>query len=193
MNESTPVVSVIVPTFNRRQKLLRALMSVTNQSFRDFEIIVIDNHSTDDTKEMIAGLENPKIRFQLVKNEGVIAKSRNAGLAIANGQFVAFLDSDDWWLPTKLEEALDAHSKGSDLVYHDLSILYDRFTLWKKKTVGARALSSQAFYDLVTYGNYIPLSSVTCKAGGKKYKLFFTRARSSYGRRLGCLVTIGET
>ena len=63
MNESTPLVSVIVPTFNRRQKLLRALMSVTNQSFRDFEIIVIDNHSTDDTKEMIAGLENPKIRF----------------------------------------------------------------------------------------------------------------------------------
>ncbi len=164
MCNSNAFVSVIIPTYNRRQKLFRAISSVMEQSFQDYEIIVIDNDSSDGTKEMVSDLANPKVRFLTIRNGGVIAKSRNAGLLTANGQIVAFLDSDDSWFPTKLEEAVEAHSKGSDVVYHDLAILYDNANISKKQTVGARALSKMPFSDLVTCGNCIPLSSVTCRA-----------------------------
>ena len=94
-----PAVSVILPTYQRRDLVLRAVASVLAQSFRDFELILIDG-SLDGTREALAPLRD-QIRYVWQPNRGVSA-ARNAALDVARGEFVAFLDSDNWWLPEHL-------------------------------------------------------------------------------------------
>ncbi len=107
-----PEISVIIPTYNRSHLLERAVSSVLAQSFQDFEIIIIDDASTDDTKEMV----NDKFSGQL--NSGIIryvknsarmerSSSRNVGIKLARGRFIGFLDDDDTWMPEHLSAALD--------------------------------------------------------------------------------------
>lgn len=96
-------VSVVIPTYDRSQLVRRAIDSVLAQTFRDFELLVIDDGSTDDTVQAIRRYQDPRIRLiQLPENRGVSA-ARNRGLSEAAGEFVAFLDSDDEWTPEKLE------------------------------------------------------------------------------------------
>jgi len=101
-----PLVSIIIPTYNRAEDLKRALQSVLEQTFTDWEIVVVDNHSVDDTNSLIKSFNNRKIKLFKIHNEGIIATSRNLGLKHALGEYIAFLDSDDWWLPKKLEESI---------------------------------------------------------------------------------------
>jgi len=96
-----PAVSVVIPTFQRRARVARALESVRAQTFRDYEVIVVDDGSTDGTDEAIAAM-GAGIRYLRQENQGSSA-ARNAGIALANGDLVAFLDSDDRWLPRHLE------------------------------------------------------------------------------------------
>jgi hypothetical protein len=96
-----PAVSVVIPTFQRRELVARALESVRAQTFRDYEVIVVDDGSTDGTDEAIARL-GMNVRYMHQENQGLSA-ARNAGIAVANGDLVAFLDSDDRWLPGHLE------------------------------------------------------------------------------------------
>ena len=104
-------VSVVIPTFNRRSEVEQALKSVFQQSVKVDEIIVVDDGSTDLISELFSAKIDPRIDFiRLEQNVGG-AVARNVGLAAASGDFVAFLDSDDTWLPTKIEEQLRALSK----------------------------------------------------------------------------------
>ncbi len=96
------VVSVIIPTYNRAEKVIRAISSVLSQTFRDFEIIVVDDGSDDHTGKNLSKFENKIILVNHIKNRGVSA-ARNTGIAKAKGEFIAFLDSDDYWIPEKLE------------------------------------------------------------------------------------------
>jgi len=100
-------VSVIIPTFNRSALLQDALKSVLGQTFQDFEVIVVDNSSKDNTGEVVRSFHDPRIKLFEIDNEGVIARSRNYGLKEAKGEFIAFLDDDDMWLPEKLEAQLN--------------------------------------------------------------------------------------
>ena len=95
-----PLISVVIPTFNRAHMLKDALDSVFAQDFKDFELIVVDDGSTDDTESV---LEKYKGRLAVIRqqNSGV-STARNRGIAFSSGQRVAFLDSDDMWLPGKL-------------------------------------------------------------------------------------------
>jgi glycosyltransferase involved in cell wall biosynthesis len=95
-----PLVSVVIPTYNRAPLLGRALASVAAQTFRDHEIVVVDDGSTDDTHAVVRGLAAP-VRLLVQANAGVSA-ARNRGVAEARGEWIAFLDSDDCWLPEKL-------------------------------------------------------------------------------------------
>ncbi len=95
-------VSVIIPTFNRAEKICRAVSSVINQTFRDIEIIVIDDASTDNTIERLNDFGSRIKVIRHDKNMGVSA-SRNTGLSSAIGEYIALLDSDDYWLPEKLD------------------------------------------------------------------------------------------
>jgi len=91
-----PFFSIVIPTYNQGNLLSKCLESVLFQSFRDFEIIVIDNNSTDTTNKIIKKFKK-KIIYKKIRNKGVIAKSRNLGIRIAKGKWIAFLDSDDIW------------------------------------------------------------------------------------------------
>ena len=96
------LVSVIIPTFNRSDLVVKAIDSVLCQSYRNFEIIVVDDCSTDDTIKI---LQNYGDNIQLIRNSinSYVGFSRNNGASFANGEYIAFLDSDDKWLPNKLE------------------------------------------------------------------------------------------
>jgi len=103
-----PKVSIIIPTYNRAHVLKRAIQSVLNQTYKDFEVIVVDDGSTDDTKAIVKGLDDKRVLYKRHdRNKGVSA-ARNTGIVIARGEYIAFQDSDDKWLPTKLEEQMKA-------------------------------------------------------------------------------------
>jgi hypothetical protein len=101
-----PAAAVVVPTYERREDVSRAVRSVLAQTRGDFELIVVDDGSTDGTGEALAGLD-PRVRYVWQENRGVAA-ARNAGLRLATAPVVAFLDSDNVWLPGHLETVLGA-------------------------------------------------------------------------------------
>lgn len=96
-------VSVIIPVFNGGQTIAATLESVKAQSFTDFEVLVIDDGSTDETADQASRVEDTRIQYFHQQNQGVIA-SRNRGIALAQGDYLAFLDGDDLWLPDKLAQ-----------------------------------------------------------------------------------------
>ena len=99
--------SVIIPTYNCAEYLKRALSSVFSQTYQNFEIIVIDNSSIDETKNVLKSFDNQKLKYIEVNNNGIIAHSRNKGIEKAKGDWIAFLDSDDYWEPEKLDKVKD--------------------------------------------------------------------------------------
>jgi glycosyltransferase involved in cell wall biosynthesis len=101
-----PEVSVIIPTYNRSQRVARAIQSVLDQSFRDLEIIVVDDGSTDDTYQCLEGLRSSIKYIRQQVNRGVSA-ARNRGIRSSLAPWIAFLDSDDYWLKDKLQVQMD--------------------------------------------------------------------------------------
>lgn len=108
-------VSVIIPTFNRAQKVLRAISSVLSQTFNDFEVIVIDDGSIDDTADVLAEFKDRIIVIRHPENLGVSA-ARNSGINASRSAFISFLDSDDYWLPEKLEVQVGYFRENPDAV-----------------------------------------------------------------------------
>lgn len=106
---STPIVSVITPAYDAARFIEAAIRSVQEQTFRDWEMIVVDDGSRDETRAIVERLRAADPRVQLVASSGNrgAAEARNAGLERARGRYVAFLDSDDLWLPHKLERQLE--------------------------------------------------------------------------------------
>jgi glycosyltransferase involved in cell wall biosynthesis len=105
-----PLVSVIIPAYNRLSLLREAAESVLAQTFRGFELIVVDDGSTDGTEEYFAGHRN--IIYLRTEHCGTPGRARNKGTALAGGRYLAFLDSDDLWLPEKLERQLNSLRAG---------------------------------------------------------------------------------
>ncbi len=111
---SAPLISVIIPTYNRAAFVLEAVESVYRQTFQDFELIVVDDGSTDGTAEVLKNYQNHLI-YRYQANQGV-SSARNLGLQMASGKWVAFLDSDDLWLPRKLETQVRFFSQNPEAV-----------------------------------------------------------------------------
>ena len=109
-----PAVSVIIPTYNRAWMLKEAIDSVLAQDFTDFELIAVDDGSTDDTGQVLAAYDQKVIALHQ-SNRGVSA-ARNRGIGAASGQLIAFLDSDDLWLPHKLSTQVDFFHSNPDAV-----------------------------------------------------------------------------
>lgn len=103
-------VSVVIPLYNKGPYIARALNSVLAQTFQDFEVIVVDDGSTDDGAGVIRGFDDPRIRLVQQENQGVSA-ARNQGIEAAQAELVAFLDADDEWLPGFLETILRLRKK----------------------------------------------------------------------------------
>ena len=102
-----PSVSVIIPTYNRAHLVGRAIRSVLDQTFQDFELIVIDDGSIDDTEAIVLDFQDPRIHYLRHEVNRGGSAARNTGIRAARGEYVAFLDSDDEWLSEKLELQLN--------------------------------------------------------------------------------------
>lgn len=104
-----PKISVIIPTYNRADLLPRAIKSVLSQTFQDFELIIVDDGSTDNTKEVVEEFQKRDRRIKYIwqeKNSGAPAKPTNIGIMNSTGEFIAILEHDDEWLPQKLEKQI---------------------------------------------------------------------------------------
>lgn len=107
-------VSVILPTFNRTSSLPAAIMSVLTQSYRELELIVVDDGSVEDIESVVRAIPDERITYVRRAENGGAAAARNTGLAMAKGQFVAFQDSDDIWLPGKLSRQISRFAELPD-------------------------------------------------------------------------------
>ena len=156
----SPLISVIVPTFKRLNKLKTAIKSIQAQSFENWETIIIDNHSEDGTEEFVKNLKDKRFKFYLIHNDGVISKSRNLGIQKSKGKYLAFLDSDDWWSHEKLNYIKEAINRGYKFIYHDHYIIKPN-TFFKKKKFYSRTLNKDNPYiDLKLNGPCFATSSV---------------------------------
>ena len=152
---ANPLVSIIIPTYNQASLLHEALQSVCKQSFSNWEAIVINNFSDDDTIRIVQSFDDPRISLVNFKNNGVIGASRNFGVNLASGKYLAFLDSDDLWHPEKLDKCVSWLNASSNvLVCHGLT--------WFGKREGDHFYgpASRANFDTLLYkGNCIATSA----------------------------------
>ena len=127
-SEANPRVSVVIPTYNRAQLVNRAIQSVLDQTYQNFELIVVDDCSTDNTEEGISAIGDERVRYiRHDTNKGASA-SRNTGINASMGELIGFLDSDDEWLPEKLRsqvEVIDSSSSSVGLVYGGYEVVDD--------------------------------------------------------------------
>lgn len=130
MNQSD-LISIIIPTYNQANFLKNAIQSVLDQTYTNWELIIVDNYSTDSTEEIINQFKDSRIKKFQIKNNGIVAISRNVGIKMANGTWVAFLDSDDIWFPEKISYCLSKAENSYDFVFHKLAIIGKSFTFFK--------------------------------------------------------------
>lgn len=163
---NSPYISVIIPVFNRRHELGRALTSLVNQSFSQFEVIVCDDGSTDDIRGVISKYKDLlNIKYIRIENSGGPARPRNMAVDSSRGKWISFLDSDDWWDPDRLLIVSEYLSKDEHIFYHSLKVSSDQFNnsvREKRKVIGEEML--HPFLErMAIFGNPIPTSSVIIK------------------------------
>ena len=122
----TPLVSVIMPAYNAERYIEEAIDSVIAQTVSDWELLILDDGSTDKTREVAREYARKDARVQLLENEKNmgVARTRNRGLDLCRGDYVAFLDSDDYWKPVMLEKMIKrAEETGADIIYCSYAIV----------------------------------------------------------------------
>lgn len=144
-----PVVSVVIPTYNRADLLERAIQSVLGQTFENFEVVVVDDASEDDTKDVVEDIDDPRIEYIRHRTNRNGAVARNTGIDASTGEFVAFLDDDDEWYPSKLEKQLDAFEHAED----DVALVYcwsDIYAAGEKVNTRTPTLRGRIFDETLT-------------------------------------------
>lgn len=156
-----PLFSVIIPTFNRASELYRCLSSLTQQTYNNFEVIVCDDGSEDNTKEVVFEFINElDIKYIKDDNFGGPARPRNRGIKLAKGLFISFLDSDDWWYKNKLE-ICSKYLSQYDFIFHDVENYNGNFKTHNNFLVSlTNHLISRDPLDILNQGNFIACSSV---------------------------------
>lgn len=164
LKNQSPLVSIVIPNFNKAYCIEKTIRSVINQTYKNWELIVVDNNSTDKSVDLIKSFKDKRISINLINNNGIIAKSRNLGIKISRGEYIAFLDSDDWWSKTKLERSLSELELGYDLVYHNLFVVTSNMKYMPCfRQLKTRSLDDPIFFDLLENGNAINNSSVVAR------------------------------
>jgi glycosyltransferase involved in cell wall biosynthesis len=157
-----PAVTVIIPTFNRATLLPKAVESVLKQTYQDFEILLIDDASSDATPTVCRGFSDPRVRYIRHRENRGIAGARNTGVSNARGRFIAFLDDDDEWLPQKLSRQVEVLENSS----RSIGAVYTAFEMVDKETGRGRgeirpAKSGHILHELCMR-NWIGTASTVC-------------------------------
>jgi glycosyltransferase involved in cell wall biosynthesis len=197
-----PKVSVVIPAYNYGRFAGEAIQSVLDQTFKDFELLVVDDGSTDNTREVVNGFKDNRINYIYQKNRGVPA-ARNSGILATNGEYIAFLDADDLWLPQFLElevEVLDSQPEVG-IVCSDFYVFDDRRGVtirsswhdkWSHGRINPQKARQNALRYLLSRATFISLSMTmfrrdmftevgyfdeTLKRGGEDWDIFVRISR----------------
>ena len=152
--------SIIIPTYNQDYLLKKCLESVINQTYNNWEAIIVNNFSNDETIKVVKSFNDQRIKLRNFKNNGIISCSRNYGLTLAKFPYIAFLDSDDIWFPKKLERSLSYLIDGHDIVCHN--------EIWSwfdgtSKIIHYGPEKRSLYKNLLFKGNVISTSAVSCR------------------------------
>jgi glycosyltransferase domain-containing protein len=153
---NSPLVTVVIPTHNRPEFLKRTLDSICSQTYRCLQIIVVSNGPNQKNKEAVDSLNDNRIEYYQQPNSGTPASPRNTGISHAKGEYVAFCDDDDIWMPDKVEKQVNVLNTHMDYdVCYTKMIRFDDIKEWTMPHEEGYA----DFHSLL-YFNNIPLSSV---------------------------------
>lgn len=168
---STPNFTVICPAYNARLTIQATLRSVQAQTFEDFEMVVVDDGSSDDTPELVEGFAAGDPRFRLVRQENAgTAGARNRGIAEARGALISIIDNDDMWLPDYLESVQEAlvSAPGIGLCFCDIWAMSDRTRRVHRQTLDrlaaspeARVIPARELELALLEDNFVPASATT--------------------------------
>ena len=193
----TPAVSIVLATFNRLELLRSSVDSVLSQTFRDWELIIADDGSDEPTKRFIGSLESGRVRVLWLQHSGRASVVRNAALRVARGEYIAFQDSDDLWLPSKLEIQIGSLRRNPERAWshtkYQLVDVSGAPTAWSLRTGGWPTPGGWILDQLIRGETVIALPSVVAsrrlleEAGGfdeqlsdtEDYELWLRLARRS--------------
>lgn len=158
-----PYFSVVLITYNREDLLPRCIDSVINQTFQDWELIIVDNYSEDGSKELIESYQSRDSRISLIQvhNNNVLAYSRNVGIKAAKGKYICILDSDDWYTLDKLQKVYDVcQQKEHDVIYNRYRLMSSK---GKGRVCGKPLTWNNKFYEILIVGTIICNTTVVVK------------------------------
>lgn len=162
INEKRPLFSIVIPAYNREKVITRAIDSILKQTIDDYEIIVVDDGSSDNTEKVVKAYSTNKIKYILQENQGATS-ARNTGIVNSKGKYISFLDSDDEWMTNMLEKQLSCfeNDKSVGLVYSNFMIAYpdghlDNFS----KQLG---IEGNVYADILKQGYLAPTSVISVR------------------------------
>lgn len=162
----TPLISVVIPVYNRSWELQRALKSLACQTMRDFEVIVCDDGSVEDICAVLAPFESLiDVSYLRIENSGGPARPRNMAIEKARGEWIAFLDSDDWWDDERLAFVKAELSNDLDLLYHSLRVVTAEGLAHtqERRTIIGDPLRGNSLRHLALFGNPVPNSAAVVR------------------------------
>lgn len=149
--------SIIIPTYNQAHLIHRCIESLLNQTYQEWEAIIINNYSSDDTVKVVESYNDTRIKLYNFRNKGIIAASRNYGISKSTGNWICFLDSDDYWTPDKLYMSLPFLDR-YDLIYTDM-YKYKKDLKISGKLKGYQISENNGYEQMLLKGNPIINSS----------------------------------
>lgn len=157
-------ISIVVTTYMHSKFIRAAIESVLEQTFKDYELIIIDDESPDNTEEEVSKLKDKRIKYIRQNHSGLPANARNRGIEIATGRLIALFDGDDIWYPNKLERCLEIFNKDStiDILCHDLSLMRSSDGKTIKRTFFG-PYQDDMYMQLLLKGNSLGISSTIIK------------------------------
>ena len=159
MNVESPKVSVVIPACNQAGYLTESIQSVLSQTYNDYEIIVVDDGSTDDTRAVVERMGGG-IRYVWQENQG-LAGARNTGIRAARGEYVALLDSDDAWLPSFLASMMSLAKANPDAAVLYCGVIYmDQWGCYLPQSGRMRILPTHELYETLLRYNFLIPSTI---------------------------------
>jgi glycosyltransferase involved in cell wall biosynthesis len=162
---NTPFFSIVIPTYNRAHILSRSIDSVLSQTYQDFELIIVDNGSTDNTQQwMDSAYQDDRLIYRYQEGSGSPASPRNTGMSLAKGQWICLLDSDDRWDKNKLQCVLDVIQTNTnvDVICHNENIYYEASDSIDKVLKYGPA-SKNMYKEMLIFGNRLSTSATSMR------------------------------
>jgi glycosyltransferase involved in cell wall biosynthesis len=163
---NAPFFSIVIPTYNRAHILSRSIDSVLSQIYQDFELVIVDNGSTDNTQQwMDSTYQDDRLIYHYQDGSGSPASPRNKGMSLAKGQWVCLLDSDDRWDKNKLQRVFDAiqTTTNADVICHNENIYYEK-TGSIGRVIKYGPTSKNLYKDMLIFGNRLSTSATSMRA-----------------------------